>query len=66
MNNTPDFIPSGGITSPRGYSAGAVSAGIKNGGTRRLDLGILLSEKSCNAAAVFTGNKVKAAPVLRK
>jgi glutamate N-acetyltransferase/amino-acid N-acetyltransferase len=64
MNNTPDFIPSGGITSPRGYSAGAVSAGIKNGGTRRLDLGILLSEKSCNAAAVFTGNKVKAAPVL--
>ncbi len=64
MKNMPDFIPSGGITSPRGYSAGAVSAGIKNSGTRRLDLGILLSEKSCNAAAVFTGNKVKAAPVI--
>ena len=59
-----EFIPSGGITSPGGFSAGAVSAGIKNSKGIRLDLGILFSELPCNAAAVFTGNKVRAAPVV--
>ncbi|MFH1646234.1 MAG: bifunctional glutamate N-acetyltransferase/amino-acid acetyltransferase ArgJ [Chloroflexota bacterium] len=63
MKTEPDFIPSGGITSPRGFLAGAASAGIKYAGGR-LDLGILGSEISCTAAAVFTTNKVKAAPVI--
>ena len=57
-------MASGGITSPRGFSAGAVSAGIKNSGSPRLDLAILLSEVVCNAAAVFTRNRVQAAPVI--
>jgi glutamate N-acetyltransferase/amino-acid N-acetyltransferase len=64
MKTVIEFIPSGGITSPGGFSAGAVSAGIKNSGGERLDLAILLSEAVCNVAAVFTGNKVKAAPVI--
>lgn len=64
MKTKTEFIPSGGITSPRGFSAGAVSAGIKNSGSERLDLAILLSETVCSSAAVFTGNKVKAAPVI--
>ncbi len=44
--------------------AGAISAGIKYSPGQRLDLGILLSTKTCVAAGVFTTNKVKAAPVL--
>jgi glutamate N-acetyltransferase/amino-acid N-acetyltransferase len=64
MKTEPDFIPSGGVTSPRGFLAGATSAGIKYADKRRLDLGILFSEAPCAAAAVFTTNKVKAAPVL--
>jgi glutamate N-acetyltransferase/amino-acid N-acetyltransferase len=64
MKNEPDFIPSGGVTSPRGFLAGATSAGIKYADKRRLDLDILFSKAPCAAAAVFTTNKVKAAPVL--
>lgn len=55
-------IPGGTITSPKGYVAGAISAGLKTKGG--LDLGILYSEVSCVAAGLFTTNRVKAAPVL--
>lgn len=55
-------IAKGTVTSPEGFSAGAVEAAVKYKG--RLDLGILYSEKPSISAAVFTGNKVKAAPVL--
>jgi glutamate N-acetyltransferase/amino-acid N-acetyltransferase len=59
-----DFIPSGGVTSPGGFTAGAVHAGIKYHDQNRLDLGILFSKAPCTATAVFTTNKVKAASVL--
>lgn len=58
------LIPGGTVTTPAGFSAGAVHAGIKTRGDRVLDLGILYSEVSCTAAGVLTTNKVKAAPVL--
>jgi glutamate N-acetyltransferase/amino-acid N-acetyltransferase len=64
MDAALDFIPSGGVTSPGGFMAGAVSAGVKESPGQRLDLGILLSTKTCVTAGVFTTNKVKAAPVL--
>ena len=64
MKTGPEIIPSGGVTSPAGFLAGAASAGIKNKDRSRLDLGILFSEIPCPAAAVFTTNKVKAAPVV--
>ncbi|MFA5309568.1 MAG: bifunctional glutamate N-acetyltransferase/amino-acid acetyltransferase ArgJ [Dehalococcoidales bacterium] len=64
MKTESDFIPSGGVTSPGGFLAGAVHAGIKYQDPQRLDLGILFSPTPCAAAAVFTTNKVKAAPVL--
>ncbi len=64
METEADLIPSGGVTSPGGFLAGAVNAGIKRNPGNRLDLGILYSRKPCAAAAVFTTNKVKAAPVL--
>ncbi|MCK4863219.1 MAG: bifunctional glutamate N-acetyltransferase/amino-acid acetyltransferase ArgJ [Dehalococcoidales bacterium] len=62
MKTESDFIPSGGITSPEGFLAGAISAGIKY--ENRPDLGVLYSEAPCAAAAVFCTNKVKAAPVI--
>ena len=64
MKDSIDLIPGGGVTSPRGFLAGATSAGIKNDSNGRLDLGILCSEVSCTAAALFSTNKVKAAPVI--
>jgi len=63
MKESIDLIPGGGVTSPRGFLAGATSAGIKTD-SGRLDLGILCSEVPCTAAAVFSTNKVKAAPVI--
>ena len=57
-----EFIPSGTVTSPEGFRAGATYAGIKKG--KDLDLGILASEVSCVAAGLFTTNRIKAAPVV--
>ncbi len=58
-----EFIPRGTITSPKGFSAGATYAGINKQAKHELDLGILLSEVPSVAAAVFTTNRIKAAPV---
>jgi glutamate N-acetyltransferase/amino-acid N-acetyltransferase len=63
MKEESDFIPAGGVTSPQGFLAGATSAGIKYAENRRLDLGILFSKTPSTAAAVFTTNKLPAAPV---
>jgi glutamate N-acetyltransferase / amino-acid N-acetyltransferase len=51
----------GGITAPRGFRAAGVEAGIKAAG---LDLALLVSDAPATAAAVFTTNLAKAAPVL--
>ena len=45
----------------RGFKSAAVSAGLKRG--ESLDLGLIYSEKDTVSFAVFTKNKVKAAPV---
>ncbi len=45
-----------------GFKAAGVAAGIKKNGKK--DLGLLFSERPAVAAAVFTKNRVKAAPVL--
>jgi len=56
------IVHEGTVTTPKGFSAGAISSGIKAGDLP--DLGILYSEEPCVAAGVFTRNKVKAAPVV--
>ena len=53
---------SGGITTPKGFRAAGVSAGIK--ANKGLDLALLVSDTPAAAAAVFTTNVVQAAPVL--
>ena len=59
-----EFIASGNVTSPRGFHAGATYAGIKRKADDVLDLGILFSETPCAATALFTTNRIKAAPVV--
>jgi glutamate N-acetyltransferase/amino-acid N-acetyltransferase len=51
----------GGVTAPKGYLAGGIACGIKKTGTP--DLAIIASEVPAKAAAVFTKNKVQAAPI---
>jgi glutamate N-acetyltransferase/amino-acid N-acetyltransferase len=45
-----------------GFRASVMAAGIKKRGG--LDLALIVSDREASAAGVFTGNKVKAAPVL--
>lgn len=59
---TSRVIPDGSVTTPRGFSAAAVAAGIKQSG--RPDLVLVVSDRDCTAAGVFTRNRVAAAPVL--
>ena len=53
-----------GLTEPRGFFCAGIHCDIKGKRDGKLDLGIVYSSKPCNAAAVFTTNDVKAAPVL--
>jgi glutamate N-acetyltransferase/amino-acid N-acetyltransferase len=52
----------GGVTTPRGFRAAGVSAGIK--ANQGLDLALIVSDTPATAAGVFTLNKAQAAPVL--
>jgi glutamate N-acetyltransferase/amino-acid N-acetyltransferase len=61
MTTTPSTV-AGGVTTPLGFRASGISAGIKaNNG---LDLALLVSDAPATAAAVFTTNRVLAAPVV--
>lgn len=51
----------GGATAPRGFVAGGVECGVRGSGSR--DLGVLVSERPCDAAAVFTRSAFKGAPL---
>ncbi|MCA2217564.1 bifunctional glutamate N-acetyltransferase/amino-acid acetyltransferase ArgJ [Jidongwangia harbinensis] len=50
------------VTVPKGFRASGVSAGLKSSGP---DVALVVNDgPDCTAAGVFTGNRVKAAPVL--
>ena len=57
-------IEGGGITSPKGFTAGAVYVGVKSRKTQKPDVAVLYSETEASCAAVFTTNKFCAAPVI--
>jgi glutamate N-acetyltransferase/amino-acid N-acetyltransferase len=57
------FEIGGGVTAPRGFRAAAVRCGIKEGVSEKCDLGLIISDYPAVAAATFTSNKIKAAPV---
>ena len=62
MGNHHWSVPDGSVTSPQGFVAAAVAAGIKQSG--RPDLVLVAADRDCAAAGVFTRNRVAAAPVL--
>ncbi len=53
-----------GVTAPRGFSAAGIACGIKSPGSPRLDLAMIHTPHPAVAAAAFTTNRVRAAPVL--
>lgn len=55
-------IEHSGVAAPKGFKASGVACSIKQSG--RKDVAIIYSESRASAAAVFTKNKVAAAPVL--
>ena len=55
---------SGGVCAARGFRAAGVHCGVKAGSSPdKNDLAMILSEKECTAAATYTLNRVKAAPL---
>lgn len=53
----------GGVCAARGFMGSAVSCGIKDPCSDRLDLSLIYSKYECLSAGLFTQNRVKAAPV---
>ncbi|HIS67981.1 MAG TPA: bifunctional glutamate N-acetyltransferase/amino-acid acetyltransferase ArgJ [Candidatus Gallacutalibacter stercoravium] len=54
---------SGGVTAAKGFTAAGVHCGIRKNKSKR-DLAMIYCEKPCAAAAVYTQNLVKGAPIL--
>mgnify|MGYP003367060301 FL=1 len=52
-----------GVCAAQGFTANGLNCGINPVKTKN-DLGMIFSEKECTAAAVYTQNKVKGAPIL--
>ena len=52
-----------GVTAPKGFLAGGLHCGVKASNTTKKDIAMIYSEVPCNAAAVYTQNKVYGAPI---
>ena len=69
MNNKKGSIEmlkeiAGGVCAAKGFQAAGVHCGVKVGSSPdKNDLAMILSERECSAAAVYTLNRVKAAPI---
>lgn len=64
VNKTEDFkMIEGGVCAAEGFTANGLNCGLNNDKNKN-DLGLVFSETLCNAAAVYTQNKVKGAPIL--
>ncbi|MBI4570451.1 MAG: bifunctional glutamate N-acetyltransferase/amino-acid acetyltransferase ArgJ [Chloroflexi bacterium] len=58
-------VPDGTITSPQGFLAGATAARMRDDyAPGRLDLGLLVSERRCAAAGVYTKNTMRGPPII--
>lgn len=64
MANDLQWIEGGGVTSPLGFRAGAVYAGIRTYGEEpRYDVGLLVSDRPCAVAGIFSTNAVVGSPI---
>ena len=57
-------VISGGVCSAKGFKASGLYCGIKENPTKKNDIALIVSDVMCNAAGVYTSNKVKGAPVI--
>ena len=55
-------IVNGGVCCPLGFKASAIHSGIRKN-KEKLDMSLIVSDVKCNAAAVYTSNLVKGAPI---
>ncbi len=53
----------GGVCAAQGFKANGIHCGIRKN-KDKLDLALIVSEKECSVASVYTQNKVKGAPIL--
>ena len=56
-------IKNGTVTSPDGFMADGIFAGLKSAGEDKLDLGIIISDHPCEWAATYTDNKIKSSSI---
>ena len=56
-------IINGGVCAAKGFKANGIHCGIRKNKTKR-DIALIVSDKVANAAAVYTTNLVKGAPLL--
>ena len=54
----------GGVCAAIGFRASGIHVGVKTKKTDKKDLGLIVADCGCTAAAVYTKNVVKAAPLL--
>lgn len=57
-----EFIKNGGVTTPKGFLASGIHCGIRRNQAKK-DLALITTETRCPAAAVYTTNLVKGAPI---
>ena len=53
----------GGVCAAKGFRAAGIHVGVKTHATWKKDVALIVSDVECAAAAVFTKNVVKAAPI---
>ena len=53
----------GGVCAAQGFQASGLHVGVKTHATWKKDVALIVSDVDCAAAAVFTKNVVKAAPI---
>ena len=57
-----EFIENGGVTTPKGFTANGMHCGIRKNQSKK-DLALIFAQNRCPAAAVYTKNLVKGAPI---
>lgn len=57
-------VVDGGVCAAKGFKASGLYCGIKENPTKKNDIALIVSDVMCNAAGVYTSNKVKGAPVI--
>ena len=61
-NTAVTFLPDGNVCTPKGFRASGIHCGLRHNKTKK-DLALIVSDVPAAAAAVYTLNAVKGAPI---